>query len=43
MNPQPAGSNNGIDVYNDDWTYGARGRWGHGVVSARGLIASFAI
>lgn len=42
MNPSPAGSNNGIDPYNDDYTFGARGRWGHGVVSARGLIASLA-
>lgn len=43
MNPQPAGSNNGIDAYNDDWTFGARARYGHGIVSARGLIASFAV
>lgn len=43
MNPSPAGSNNGIDVYNDDYTFGARGRWGHGVVSARGLVASLAV
>lgn len=43
MNPQPAGSNNGIDVYNDDWSYGARSRYGHALVSARGLIASLAV
>ena len=43
MNPQPAGGNNGIDAYNDDWTFGARGRWGHALVSARGLVASLAV
>lgn len=43
MNPQPAGSNNGIDVYNDDWTFGARSRYGHAFVSARGLIGSQAV
>lgn len=42
MNSAAAGSNNGVDPYNDDYTFGARGRWGHGVVSARGLIASLA-
>lgn len=42
MNPAPAGSNNGIDVYNDDQTYGARARYGHGVVSFRGIIVSMA-
>lgn len=43
MNPAPAGANNGIDVYNDDSTYGARSRYGYGVVSFRGLIISQAI
>lgn len=43
MNPAPAGANNGIDVYNDDSTYGARARYGFGVVSFRGLIISQAI
>jgi hypothetical protein len=42
MNPAPAGSNNGVDVYNDDITYGARARYGHGVVSFRGIIGSLA-
>ncbi len=43
MNPAPAGSNNGIDVYNDDSTYGARARYGYGVVSFRGIIVSQAV
>lgn len=43
MNPAPAGSNNGVDVYNDDTTYGARARYGHGVVSFRGIIVSQAV
>ena len=43
MNPAPAGANNGIDVYNDDTTYGARARYGYGVVSFRGIIVSQAI
>lgn len=43
MNGSPAGSNNGVDAYNDDWTYGARARYGHAIVSARGIIASFAV
>lgn len=42
MNPAPAGSNNGIDPYNDDYTYGARARYGFGVVSFRGIICSLA-
>jgi hypothetical protein len=42
MNPSPGGGNNGVDVYNDDWSFGARGRWGHGFVSARGLVGSLA-
>lgn len=42
MNPAPAGSNNGVDVYNDDTTYGARARYGYGVVSFRGIIVSMA-
>jgi hypothetical protein len=43
MNPTPAGSNNGVDVYNDDWTWGGRARYGHACVSARGLIGSQAV
>ena len=42
MNPAPAGSNNGVDVYNDDFTWGARARYGHGTVSFRGIIVSMA-
>jgi len=42
MNAAPAGSNNGVDVYNDDQVYGARARYGQGVLSARGIIGSFA-
>lgn len=42
MNPAPAGSNNGVDVYNDDVVYGARARYGHGTVSFRGIICSLA-
>jgi hypothetical protein len=37
MNPA-----NGVDPYNDDQTYGARARYGFGVVSFRGLICSLA-
>lgn len=42
MNPMAEGSNNGVDPYNDDYTWGCRGRYGHGMVSARGAIFSFA-
>lgn len=42
MNPAPAGSNNGIDAYNDDQTYGARSRYGHGTVTFRGIEVSMA-
>ena len=43
MNPAPAGSNNGIDPYNDDQTYGARARYGHGTVTFRGIEVSQAV
>lgn len=43
MNPAPAGSNNGIDPFNDDQTYGARARYGHGTVSFRGIEVSMAV
>lgn len=43
MNPAPAGANNGVDPYNDDQTYGARARYGHGTVSFRGIIISQAV
>lgn len=43
MNPQPNGSNNGVDVYNDDWTFGARARYAHCIVSTRGWVASQAV
>lgn len=42
MNPIAEGSNNGVDAYNDDYTWGARGRQGIAWVSARGAIFSFA-
>ena len=42
MNPAPAGANNGVDPYNDDQTYGARARYGFGVVSFRGIVCSLA-
>jgi hypothetical protein len=42
MNPTPAGSNNGVDPYNDDYTFGARARYGHAITSGRGIVASFA-
>lgn len=42
MNQAPAGANNGVDVYNDDWTWGARARYGHGTLSFRGIIVSMA-
>ncbi len=41
MNPMAEGSNNGVDPYNDDYTWGSRGRYSHGLVSARGAIFSF--
>lgn len=43
MNPAPAGSNNGVDVYNDDMVFGARARTGRGAVSYRGIIASLVV
>jgi len=43
MNPAPAGSNNGIDPFDDDQTYGARSRYGHGTVSFRGIEVSQAV
>lgn len=42
MNPIAEGSNNGVDPYNDDYTWGSRGRQGIAWVSARGAIFSFA-
>lgn len=36
----PAAGNNGEDIHNDNWTYGARMSYGICVVSARGLIIS---
>ncbi len=42
MNPAAAGSNNGVDPYNDDYTFGARARYGHAITSGRGIVASFA-
>lgn len=42
MNPMAQGSNNGVDPYNDDFTFGARARYGHACVSARGLVGSLA-
>lgn len=43
MNPAPAGSNNGVDVYNDDVVFGARARTGRGAVSYRGIITSLVV
>lgn len=40
MNPMATGANNGVDPYNDDYTFGSRGRYGHAWVSARGAIFS---
>lgn len=42
MNPAAAGANNGVDPYNDDYTFGARARYGHAITSGRGIVASFA-
>ena len=42
MNPMAMGANNGVDSYNDDYTFGSRARYSHAVVSARGSIFSFA-
>jgi len=36
----PASGNNGEDVHNDNWTYGARMSYGITVLSGKGLIAS---
>lgn len=36
----PAPGNNGEDVHNDSWTYGARGAFGICAVSGRGLLLS---
>lgn len=40
MNPSASGSNNGVDPYNDDYTFGARARYGHAFISGRGLVGS---
>lgn len=40
MNAMASGSNNGVDAYNDDYTFGARARYGHGITSGRGIVAS---
>ncbi len=40
MNAMAAGSNNGVDAYNDDYTFGARARYGHAITSGRGIVAS---
>lgn len=36
----PAPGNNGEDVHNDDWTYGARCSYGKVVLSGRGIVFS---
>jgi len=40
MNAMAAGSNNGVDPYNDDYTFGARARYGHAITSGRGIVGS---
>lgn len=42
MNAMASGSNNGVDAYNDDYTFGARARYGYAITSGRGLVASLA-
>ncbi len=42
MNAMAAGSNNGVDAYNDDFTFGARARYGHAITSGRGIVVSLA-
>ena len=42
MNAMAAGSNNGVDAYNDDFTFGARCRAGWAITSGRGIVASLA-
>lgn len=42
MNAMASGSNNGVDAYNDDYTFGARARYGQAAVSGRGLVGSLA-
>ncbi len=42
MNAMAAGSNNGVDAYNDDYTFGARARYGHAITSGRGFVGSLA-
>ncbi len=37
---KPASGNNGEDLHNDNWTYGARGGYGICVVSGKGLVGS---
>ena len=36
----PAAGNNGEDVHNDNWTFGARGTWGIEIVSPKGFLMS---
>lgn len=36
----PSSQNNGEDLHNDNWTYGARGTWGLCIVSGKGLLLS---
>lgn len=40
MNAMASGSNNGVDAYNDDYTFGARARYGHAITSGRGIVGS---
>jgi len=41
-NVTPMNGNNGVDAYNDDYTFGRRARYAHGCVSARGIVFNFA-
>ena len=43
MNPMPTNSNYGVDVHNDDFTYGVRAMYGLAIVSGRGIIGSLAV
>lgn len=43
MNDMPTSSNYGVDVHNDDFTYGVRAGYGLVIVSGRGIIGSLAV
>jgi hypothetical protein len=36
----PSSTNNGVDVHNDDWTFGTRGTYGYCIVCPKGFLGS---